>query len=535
MPGGAVSPLQTLHKIFMTREEFAELNPNFPYPEPAPFTKDATGKIIKASPLEDFVATYFKRDLTKKTPLFHRQIDHVLQNPKTYDRTMIVAPRGSAKSHKVSKHLPLYQALVRSDEGLCNEMGCPEQYWPIDQMMSITASADLAELWISKMKWELQNNERLIHDFGLRSTEGEKDGIWRNDHIRVKTKSGPLDILAMGRGSSIRGWRPKLVILDDLEDDESAVSPVQIERITRWLRSTVEGLFDIPECVLLWIGTIISPQCVLDNAINGVAGWSKEDWCRSIFSIEDAKGKSVWRDKFPDEFLDRKKRLMGLISYSCEYLCKPAMALTPVWREEDMQQRYSPSELPPRLTRILSIDPAVSEKETADFTAMIVNGYCFEGDNALNVYKLNAEKGHWKAVEIVKRALDKYKKYQCEVLVLETIAAQEYLLPIIEREAADRGHYVNVFQVKPYKDKVTRARGVAFFFEKGYMWFPEQAVWLDELLNEYKIFPTGQKDDYVDAEQMNLAYMKDDHNIFDNTDLDYIPKRKELACPELGY
>jgi predicted phage terminase large subunit-like protein len=184
----------------------------------------------------------------------------------------------------------------------------------------------------------------------------------------------------------------------------------------------------------------------------------------------------------------------------------------------------------------LSIDPAVSEKETADFTAMIVNGYSFEGRTALNVYKLDAEKGHWKAQEIARRALDKYKKYQCEVLVLETVAAQEYLEPIIMREAADRGIYVNIYQVKPHKDKVTRARGVSFFFEKGYMWFPEQAVWLDELLNEYKIFPAGQKDDYVDAEQMNLAYMKDDHNLFGNDKFSKIPvERKELACPEIGY
>jgi len=521
----------------VTEQEFYKLNhAGFKYPQPVPVIKDSSGN-VHSSPMEDFVFSYFRRDLVKKTPQFHRFIYHVCQHPEDYDHTLQVAPRGSAKSHIVSKYRALYQIYIANDKAVCEGLGYPEMYKPVNEMMIITAASDLAELWGERIKTEIVSNEKLINAFGYRSTEGEKNGAWRGDYFKVKTASGPIDIRCMGRGSKTKGYRPKIVVIDDLEDDESAFSDIQIKRITYWLRSTVEGFFDtVDSCSLLWIGTIISPQCVIDNAFNGVDGWSKEDWCRMVFPIVDSNGRTVWPDKFPDEFLERKRRLMGPIAFSCEYACKPEMALTPVWRIEDMQQRYTYSELPKRLTSVLSIDPAVSEKETADYTAMIVNSYCFDGKEALNVYNRDAEKGHWKAVDIASKAVDKYLKYHCEAMVLETVAAQEYLEPIILREAANRERYVNIVKVKPYKDKVTRARGVSFFFERGFMWFPENAPWLDEMLNEFMIFPTGRKDDYVDSEQMNLEYMKEQHNVMENEDIDgEVPKRVSLACPRLGW
>jgi predicted phage terminase large subunit-like protein len=57
-------------------------------------------------------------------------------------------------------------------------------------------------------------------------------------------------------------------------------------------------------------------------------------------------------------------------------------------------------------------------------------------------------------------------------------------------------------EVKPDKDKLSRALPLVARMEHGTVWFPKNALWMSDLERELLAFPGGRHDDFVDT----LAY-----------------------------
>jgi hypothetical protein len=62
---------------------------------------------------------------------------------------------------------------------------------------------------------------------------------------------------------------------------------------------------------------------------------------------------------------------------------------------------------------------------------------------------------------------------------------------------AETGNYINLVEVTPVTDKVSRAQSIAARVAMGKVWFPEGAVW-DKAIEEMLAFPNGLHDDFVD-------------------------------------
>ena len=143
---------------------------------------------------------------------FHQELVGLLD--KQGATTAIAAPREHAKSTIVTLGYPLHQICF----GLRNFI------------IIVSDSEYQASDFVRFIKLELEENQRIQQDFGdLRGHFGQ----WTESGF--VTCNG-VKVLARGKGQKIRGLRhrqhrPDLVVMDDIENDQSVRSPRQVEKI----------------------------------------------------------------------------------------------------------------------------------------------------------------------------------------------------------------------------------------------------------------------------------------------------------------
>jgi predicted phage terminase large subunit-like protein len=436
--------------------------------------------------LERFVAAYLSHDLKDKSTgkeirgaKMHRDIAYVISNPRQYPLCMIVAPRGSAKSFYETKAGPLYHALVT-------------RMFP--EILIISASDELAADRLSEIKREIANNEVLIKGkpeegikgFGELSTQKWKNTTWNAN--RADLANG-VTIHAKGRGSSMRGCHPQYIIIDDIEGDEGALSPTECAKITRWIKNTVMPMQIDEIACLLWDGTFLGPEAVLYNAYHGI-GWSG-NFFRMKYGAFDKNGHSYWPERFPDEWLARKKEDLGSMGFAAEYLNEPFSIETPIIRREWLKY-FTDSDVPPQTMKIMSIDPAISMKKLADKTAF--------GVMAANPFKeqyfgLHFEHEHYSFDATIRRFFDLYKIYHPEQIRIEAVAYQDALRQQIVKEASNRGiSYLPIVKEQSNRytgDLAARLKTVSPAVERGQVYLRKED---NDLILQMVNFPAAHDD-----------------------------------------
>ena len=127
---------------------------------------------------------------------------------------------------------------------------------------------------------------------------------------------------------------------------------------------------------------------------------------------------------------------------------------------------------------------------------------------------LDAEKGRWEFTELKKIAMDKYKYWEPETVIVEAKASG---LPLTD-ELRSSGIPVVNFTPSRGNDKHVRVNSVAPMFESGQVWVPDER-WAEDVIEECAAFPFGDHDDYVDSttqalmryRQGNFVKLPDDY------------------------
>ena len=122
-------------------------------------------------------------------------------------------------------------------------------------------------------------------------------------------------------------------------------------------------------------------------------------------------------------------------------------------------------------------------------------------DSPANLLLLDAIKGRYEFPELRRLALEQYKYWNPETVIVEAKASG---LPLTyELRQMD----IPVVNFTPSKgnDKHARVNAVAPLFESGIIWAPEQKF-AEEVIEECAAFPFGDHDDYVDS--MTQAVMR---------------------------
>lgn len=128
-------------------------------------------------------------------------------------------------------------------------------------------SSEQAEGFLDNIRVEFEENTAILEDFG--SLAGS---VWRSNVLVTKTN---IKIEAIGSGKKIRGrkhrnWRPDLIILDDVENDENVRTPEQRKKLKDWFDKAVSKSGD-DYTDIVYIGTLLHYDSLLAKTLTNPA------------------------------------------------------------------------------------------------------------------------------------------------------------------------------------------------------------------------------------------------------------------------
>jgi predicted phage terminase large subunit-like protein len=153
----------------------------------------------------------------------------------------------------------------------------------------------------------------------------------------------------------------------------------------------------------------------------------------------------------------------------------------------------------------MSWDTAFEKTNRADYSACTLWGV-FEypddtGTPQSNLILLNAFRDRMEFPELKKRAIEEWKEWQPDSVIIEKKASGAPLI----YELRAMGIPVQEYTPVRGNDKISRLNAVSDLFASGRVWAPGTR-WADEVIDEVASFPSGEHDDYVDA--VSLALMR---------------------------
>lgn len=440
-----------------------------------------------------FMELYLGHYLTHSIPEFHRDWYRGIDDD-AIEFLAIEAGRGSAKSTIASIGAPLYFI-------------CERDWDEIQTFSESGGTTGMSTKWMRRITKEVEANPLLIHDFGLRRGE-----VWTQDHIQVVRADGHrVDLYCRGKHSAARGSRG-IVIIDDPQSEDDCKSETVLQRDEDWALSDVLPIL-LPGQRLIFIGTPISPLSLLSKFKQ------LDDVTVMSFPAEDPpwSGKSRWPEQWPDEYLATRKRMMGIDRYGAEYLCEPKVSGNPVWKAEWFKN-YDPHSTMFQNTRqdglfvVTAGDCAESKSDQADYTAWVTLGAVPRSNG--DIFLLDARRGHWTTKQGAEQPLLIYDTWQQAQTIAESRVSDQYggdaMIQEIRALEQMYGKYVNLYPVKPVKDKVTRAMQVQAMAQSGRVHVNRLDKSHQDLLSELTMFTGKQNyhDDLHDAFVMALAAIK---------------------------
>ncbi|KPJ59669.1 MAG: hypothetical protein AMJ46_09965 [Latescibacteria bacterium DG_63] len=293
-----------------------------------------------------------------------------------------------------------------------------------------------------------------------------------------------------------------IIIADDLVDEENSRTEVQREKARVWFYKTLQPCLE-PHGRLFIIGTRYHYLDLYGHLIKNEFK-HKHQIIRAIAP----DGSTPWPEKFSLEWLEERRKQAGSAIFNAQYQNDTELMKGDIFKEEwfrfyDTEPDWS------CMSFFIGCDPAATSRDTllqrhkaeSDWWTIVVGA---------RKGKPGREEGGeiylrelWRARCTKQEYLDVLKRfnnqYHPERVVIETVAAQEYL-------AQDAERWMPVERMSRTTDKVARAYWLQPFFENGQLLMPAKhlagdwSLW-QALMDELVLFPQGEHDDLFDGLQ----------------------------------
>jgi predicted phage terminase large subunit-like protein len=239
---------------------------------------------------------------------------------------------------------------------------------------------------------------------------------------------------------------------------------------------------------------------------------------------------SCWPDRFTPEFIRESFNSYKSIGKQALWFQEHMLIITPtegLLYNLDNIQKYDMNEMRRRmdqLTYYVSVDLAVSERTTADYTAIAVIGV----NENNHWFLVDGFYGRIKPDDTIEKIFYYVARYRPYAVVLEKVAFQMAMKTFIQNEMMKRGIFFNLELVARTTQKLSVFKAFQPIVELGRFWVPENAIenFVGELLGEMSLVTNdailSKHDDVLDAvaqltliEVISANPIKDDAGIID--------------------
>jgi len=455
-----------------------------------------------------FCVYYFGHYITHKFAPFHKDMMKDLQNDRIKYMVEIMF-RGSAKSSIISTMFVVWNIVYRK------------------RRFIIIASdvSDSAQTQMDSVINELQNNTKLIRDFGSLYTEvkkqklGEKkrktisDFITKN-RVRVLMRSTGMKV----RGLRYNNIRPELAIVDDPESLETSESETKRRKAKRWIEHELMGGMSQTRRKLVVAGNWLHDACLVaelyeDKRFSGRKvpiildeGTENERpaW-ESRYTMTYAEARTINRARRdrqggriePDQMVISIEGLRddhGTMVFTQEFMLEPLteenMAIKPYWIHWIDSSRL-PS-LDDMLVRIY-LDPAVGQDpKKHDRSAWVVTAY----DRKLKrLYFIDAFEGNLSLAKIEEQSGVFMEYYGVFHPRIEAVVAFDYVAQRIETV----NKRAKCKRIRPKGNKKNRLISTSVAWEKGQVFVVKGNPHLKTMVDQLTRFGKTKHDDLMDA------------------------------------
>ena len=330
------------------------------------------------------------------------------------------------------------------------------------------------------------------------------------------------EYFAAGVGGAITGRGADLLIIDDPHSEQDALSENSLEQAYEWYTSGPRQRLQ-PGASIVLVMTRWSTKDLTAKLLKQQKEVKGDQWEIVEFpAILDhgPKPEPVWPQYWNLEELEKVKATLPVGKWNAQWMQRPTSEEGAIIKRE-WWRNYTKDNIPALQHVIQSYDTAYLKKETADFSAITTWGIFYPNeDSGANLLLLDALKGRWEFPELRRRALQQYKYWQPETVIVEAKASG---LPLLyELRQMD----IPVVSFTPSKgnDKHSRINAVAPLFESGMIWAPDQKF-AEEVIEECAAFPHGDHDDLVDT--MTQAVMRFRQGGLIKHPEDYLDEKKQ--------
>lgn len=495
-------------------------------------------KELAAFDLSYFGRAYLPHYFVRPSPAFHGDLDDIWSrgvlkglNPAREakaisrakgSRNVVAAPRGHAKSTNFTFKDSLHAVL----------------YGYKHYILILSDTSDQAEGFLEDIKTELEDNVNILMDFG----ELKGDKAWRTGVILTKSD---IKVDAIGSGKKVRGrrhrnWRPDLIVLDDLENDENVATSDQRKKLKNWFDKAVSKAGDTYTDIM-YIGTVLHYDSLLSNVLKNpryraktyraVISFSQADklwdeWKRIYTNLFDeqhgenarlfyeaheeemlAGTEVLWEEKLSYYDLMEIKVSEGDASFNSELQNEPVDPDSATFNEEWFDY-YDPAAMDWKSRDFIFIganDPSLGKNKRSD-TSSIINlalslstGYMYVVDASVEKRKPDVIIDD--VIEMSKRLKRDYRKgfYRFGV---ETVQFQYFFKDVMAKRSREAGEYIPIEEIQSTVNKQLRIESLQPVIKNKYLKFNREHK---ALLKQLKEYPMGRNDDGPDGLQMAVA------------------------------
>lgn len=400
-------------------------------------------------------------------------------------RVILEMPPAHGKSQIVSRSAPAWiMAALPHIQPLAH---------PRPKVIAVSHTQDLANEMSEDVLQVLRSDEcRSL--FGQTVPDRANKEKWRTlqgGHYRCAGIGGPIAGKHMDFG----------IIDDPIKNPEEAFSQTMREKVWQWY-TRVFRQRRIGKARMLLTTTRWHEDDLAARILKREPG----KWHRvSIPAIAEQagtyrkRGEALWPQRYDLEFLLEEKEL-NPHAFNALYQQRPVAEGGGMIKRKWLTTRWTGNphgmiETPHgwhdtrNLRKFLTVDLAASMKQTGDYT--VIGTFAILPDGYLALLDLIRER--LEGPDILPQVALALNRHNAQDAWIEKIGFQTALL----QDAARKG--LPVRELRPDKDKVTRAAPLASLMANGRFLLPEQAPWLTDLEEELLSFPAGAHDDQVDV------------------------------------